>query len=64
VFVWIGLALTYGRCTQAMCVTDDVGVRKSCVENSLRMNLTSKVSVMEVYLNYHVCLNVSGFVLL
>jgi hypothetical protein len=47
-----------------MCVTGDGGVRKSCVEDGLRMNLTSKVFVMEVYLNYHVCLNVSGLVLL
>lgn len=47
-----------------MCIADDGGVRKSCVEDSLRMNLTSKVFVMEVYLNYHVCLNVSGLVLI
>jgi len=47
-----------------MCVTDDGGVQKSFVKNSLRMYLTSKVFVMEVYLNYHVCLNVSGLVLL
>jgi hypothetical protein len=64
VFVWIGLVVIYGRCTQAMCVTDDGGVRKLCVEDSLRMNVTSKVSVMKVYLNCHVCLNVSGLVLL
>jgi len=48
---------------QAMCVTDDGDVQKSCVEDSLRMNLTSKVFVMEVYVNYHLCLNVSGLVL-
>jgi hypothetical protein len=43
--------------------TDGGGVQKSCVEDSLRMNLTSKVFVMEMYVNYHVRLNVSGLVL-
>jgi hypothetical protein len=44
-----------------MCVTDDGCVRNLCVDR-LRMNITFKVFVMEVYLNYHVCLNVSGLV--
>jgi hypothetical protein len=42
----------------------DGGVRKSCGDDNLNMNLTSTVFVIEVYLNYHVCLNVTGLVLL
>jgi hypothetical protein len=56
--------MMYRRCTQEMCVADYGGVRESCGEDNLNMNLTSTVFVIEVYLHYHVCLNVTDLVLL